>query len=96
MMQTYRAAHPHAGSVQKPAFLRYLLLRSIRQWLAPPKTCGYWPRCVRAARSGALEISISPPNGVYISKIKKIAPETDNAASGEVHSIFVPQMRLGS
>ena len=37
------------------------------------------PRCVSAKRSGALEISISPPNGVYSSRIKKIALETDNA-----------------
>src|SRR4029077_16007519 len=42
----------------------------------------YWPRCARAKRSGALEISISPLKGVYISRIKKIAPETDNP---EIH-----------
>src|SRR5438093_6313199 len=43
----------------------------------------YRPSCARAARSGPLEISISPPKGAYISRIKKIAPETDNPATNK-------------
>src|ERR1700675_799901 len=44
----------------------------------------YWPRCARALRSGALEICISPWKGLYISRIKKIAPETDSAQTHKV------------
>src|ERR1700675_3224904 len=44
----------------------------------------YWPRCARALRSGALEICISPWKGLYISRIKKIAPETDSAQTSKV------------
>ena len=36
------------------------------------------PNCVRAARSGALDILISPAYGEYNSRIKRIAPDTDN------------------
>lgn len=43
----------------------------------------YWPSCVRVARTGALEIPMSPPNGAYISRIKNIAPETDNPATSK-------------
>ena len=38
----------------------------------------YRPRCARAERRGALEIWISPVKGIYISKIRKIAPGTAN------------------
>ena len=55
-----------------------LWLQSIVPGLASLETSFYLPRCVSAKRSGALDISISPPNGAYISRIKKIAPETDN------------------
>ena len=41
----------------------------------------YWLRCARAERRGALEIWISPLKGMYISRIRKIAPETANAAA---------------
>src|ERR1700730_9505154 len=44
----------------------------------------YWPRCARALRSGALEICISPSKGLYISRIKNIAPETDSAQTNKV------------
>ena len=44
----------------------------------------YWPRCARAVRIGASEIRISPWKGVYISRIKKIAPETDRAHRNKV------------
>ena len=44
----------------------------------------YWPRCARALRSGALEICISPWKGLYISRIKKIAPETDSAETSKL------------
>ena len=37
------------------------------------------PNCVRAARSGALDILISPPYGEYKSRINRIAPDTENA-----------------
>lgn len=40
-------------------------------------------KVLKSGAQRALEISISPPNGVYISKIKKIAPETDNAATNK-------------
>src|ERR1039458_9070474 len=43
----------------------------------------YLPSCARVARSGPLEISISPPKGAYISRIKRIAPETDNPAANK-------------
>ncbi len=39
----------------------------------------YWPRCVRAARSGALEFSLSPLKAVRISRTKKIAPDVSIA-----------------
>ena len=39
----------------------------------------YWPSWARAARSGASEIRINPSNGVYISKISRIAPEAERA-----------------
>src|SRR5437667_679160 len=39
----------------------------------------YWPRCSRALRIGALETLIMPWSGWLISRIIKIAPETDNA-----------------
>jgi hypothetical protein len=45
----------------------------------------YWPRCVRAARGGALEISISPLKAVHISRIKKIAPDV-SIADESTHS----------
>jgi hypothetical protein len=35
-------------------------------------------------RSGALEICINPWKGVYISTIKKMAPETDSAQKNKV------------
>jgi hypothetical protein len=37
-----------------------------------------------APRSGALEICINPSKGLYISRIKKIAPETDSAQTNRV------------
>src|SRR5262245_35420839 len=42
---------------------------------------GYWPSCDRAARNGALETCTTPEYGVYISRIRKIAPDTDTAAT---------------
>src|SRR5204862_6237256 len=39
----------------------------------------YWPRCSSALRIGALETLIMPSSGWLISKIIKIAPETDRA-----------------
>src|SRR6266403_3115166 len=39
----------------------------------------YWPRCSRALRIGALETLIIPRSGWFISRIIKIAPETDIA-----------------
>jgi hypothetical protein len=44
----------------------------------------YWPRCVSAVRSGALETRISPAYGEYISRIKKIAPETERAETNKL------------
>ena len=44
----------------------------------------YLPSCATALRNGALEIRISPSKGLYISRIKKIAHETDNAHKNKV------------
>ena len=38
----------------------------------------YWPRCDRALRSVVLGLWIRPWKGVYLSRIKKTAPETEN------------------
>ena len=46
----------------------------------------YWSRCVSAVRSGVLETRISPGNGEYISRIKKIAPETESAETNKLTS----------
>ena len=39
---------------------------------------------MRAARSGALDIVISPWYGEYNSRIKRTAPDTDNADTNKV------------
>ena len=39
----------------------------------------YCPSCVKAARKGASVARINPDPGVYISRIKRIAPETASA-----------------
>src|ERR1700730_4996092 len=66
----------------------YAGLRGGREGARVLKSCVgfacYWPRCARALRSGVLEICISPSKGVYISRIKKIAPETDSAQTNKV------------
>ena len=51
---------------------------------------GYWPRCARAFRIGALEMWITPSNGWSSSRIRKIAPDTDSAANNsEVMAIVL-------
>ena len=45
------------------------------------KLAGHLPRWARALRIGALEIWINPSNGWSSSRIRKIAPDTDTAAS---------------
>jgi hypothetical protein len=50
-------------------------------------------------RAGSLEISISPPKGAYISRIKRIAPETDNPAneqSGDNSRVARPKSQVRS
>jgi hypothetical protein len=42
----------------------------------------------RADCNGALEISMTPLYGLYISNIRKIAPDTDNAAVNNALSYF--------
>jgi hypothetical protein len=54
----------------------------------------YWPRLARAARDRALEISTSPVYGVYISKIKKIAHETESAATNRLHTTVALMLRV--
>jgi len=45
------------------------------------------PNCARAARKGALDTCIRPLYGVYISRIKKIAPETDSADTNKLATV---------
>jgi signal transduction histidine kinase len=46
-------------------------------------------RGARAARSGALEIWISPSKGLYISRIRRIAQETDSAETNKLATTVV-------
>jgi hypothetical protein len=45
------------------------------------------PNCVSAARSGALDILITPSKGEYNSKIKRIAPDTAIPETNKAASI---------
>src|SRR5215468_12480209 len=46
--------------------------------------CDYRPSCAIVARSGAFETWISPSYGAYISRIRKIAPDTDRAETSKL------------
>jgi len=48
----------------------------------------YWPSCARVARRGGTRDLNQSPNGVYISRIRKIAPETDIPATNNRRSSF--------
>jgi hypothetical protein len=53
-------------SARKSAACRHC--SGVREFVYELEPFVYWPSCARVARSGALEISISSPNGVYISR----------------------------
>lgn len=54
-------------------------------YLTADDSAAYLPNCEIAARNGSREIWIIPSNGRSISRIRKIAPDTEAA-----HSINVP------
>src|SRR5580765_5700622 len=60
---------------------------------------GHLPRWARALRIGVLEMWINPSNGWSSSRIRKIAPDTDTAASNsaamamELPGAYKPQLK---
>src|SRR2546430_2103363 len=76
-------SYPIQNCIQ-PKQIFLLHLSSIERLPRLQHPVRYLPRCARALRSVALEICIRPSNGVYISRIKKIAPDTDSAQTNNV------------